>query len=438
MCLLLYGAAFGVLGDADESYPDPVQRIAFGSCNSLKNIKKGEASLLDAIARTRPDVFMWTGDSIYSSGKHDVGDLVEKFNSLKTYPPYARLRAQTRILGVTDDHDFGVNDVGKEMENKVERLGAYLDFLNVSTDSHRRRRSGYYHSVTLGTSPHQVKVIFLDTRWHRDSHRIPSAGGSGWPLSSLVASFSRLLCAALGVGVNYAATILGEQQWEWLEEELRGSTSDVHLLVSSIQVLTTNPLVESWGHFPLEKRRLLALLNDVAVPRFLLISGDVHHAEFAAGDDNRVYEATSSGLTHTCMSPWYGFVCPWMLSAFTEHRHNSVSLHKPSVYTGRNFGLVDIDWGGQINLNADGEKMAGISLQAGTLTVKVLDEHGEVVLKEVVEGTSRLFTRPPPLIDATIWWRFLSVLALVMFMIVAVVALVVRRACFIRNKIKEI
>jgi hypothetical protein len=126
-----------------------------------------------------------------------------------------------------------------------------------------------------------------------------------------------------------------------------------------------------------------------------------------------------------------------MLSAFTEHRHNSASLHKPSVYTGRNFGLVDLDWGGQINLNSDGGKLAGIASQAGILTVKVLDKHGEVVLKEVVEGTSRLLTRPPPLIDATIWWQPLSVLALVMFMIVAVVALVLRRVCFMRDKIKE-
>lgn len=139
-------------------------------------------------------------------------------------------------------------------------------------------------------------------------------------MDSILASFSRFLYDALGVGVKYAGTILGEQQWEWLEEQLRGSTNDVHLLVGNIQVLTTNPLVESWGHFPIEKGRFLALLDDVAVSRFLLISGDVGHAEFATGDDKRVYEATSSGLTHTRMSPWYGFVCPWMLSTFTEHR----------------------------------------------------------------------------------------------------------------------
>jgi phosphodiesterase/alkaline phosphatase D-like protein len=109
VCLLLYGAAFGVLGEtsdsrqrtagrSDENYPDPVHHITFGSCNSLKNNKNGEGSLLDAIPHTQPDVFRWTGDSIYSSGEHDVGDLIEKFNSLKTHTPYVRLRAQTRIL----------------------------------------------------------------------------------------------------------------------------------------------------------------------------------------------------------------------------------------------------------------------------------------------------------------------------------------------------
>ena len=54
----------------------------------------------------------------------------------------------------------------------------------------------------------------------------------------------------------------------------------VHLIVSSVQLLTSNPLVESWGHFPVSKARLLALLAEARPAAALVLSGDVHFAEF--------------------------------------------------------------------------------------------------------------------------------------------------------------
>ena len=45
------------------------------------------------------------------------------------------------------------------------------------------------------------------------------------------------------------------------------------------KVLTTNPLVESWGHFPAARRRLLALLEKYRPAGLLLLSGDVHYSE---------------------------------------------------------------------------------------------------------------------------------------------------------------
>ena len=54
----------------------------------------------------------------------------------------------------------------------------------------------------------------------------------------------------------------------------------MHLIVSSVQLLTSNPLVESWGHFPASKARLLALLAEARPASALVLSGDVHFAEF--------------------------------------------------------------------------------------------------------------------------------------------------------------
>ena len=113
--------------------------------------------------------------------------------------------------------------------------------------------------------------------------------------------------------------ILGEAQWSWLERELQENSNDnntVHIIVSSIQVLTTNPFVESWGHFPDELVRLLRLLNN-NLSGVILLSGDVHYAEISSTmhamtnhDDDHddlekrsLFEVTSSGLTHSCTGP---------------------------------------------------------------------------------------------------------------------------------------
>ncbi|CAN0446759.1 unnamed protein product, partial [Hapterophycus canaliculatus] len=85
------------------------------------------------------------------------------------------------------------------------------------------------------------------------------------------------------LGSDYAGSVMGEDQWEWLEGQLEDSDASVHVLVSTLQVLTSNPLVESWGHFPRSRKRLLDLLHRTDPAGLVVLSGDVHHAELASG-----------------------------------------------------------------------------------------------------------------------------------------------------------
>ena len=155
--------------------------------------------------------------------------------------------------------------------------------------------------------------------------------------------------------------MLGDEQWEWLESEVEQSDASVNIIVSSVQVLTTNPVVESWGHFPDEKKRLIKLIN--TLPGLVLLSGDVHHAEVLAfnpkrsltdkdngrslNQDGSIIEVTSSGLTHSCEEPFYGPLCAPILDAYKAHRHLGTNVQNaslPSYYTGRNFGSISFDW----------------------------------------------------------------------------------------------
>jgi hypothetical protein len=157
--------------------------------------------------------------------------------------------------------------------------------------------------------------------------------------------------------------VLGDEQWKWLENELlvesvasSSSTEEppeLFVILSSIQVWSTNPLMEGWGHFPKEQERLWNLLRthynrdsnesaNLSPAPVLFLSGDVHHAEISG--QAGFYEVTSSGLTHHCgQHKLYGPVCEPILQTFTGHRHtDSIGDTNNDYYIGLNYGVLEI------------------------------------------------------------------------------------------------
>ena len=143
------------------------------------------------------------------------------------------------------------------MPDRSARRDFFLDFLGVAADSPLRARAGVYSSHDFGPAGEQVRVILLDTRYDRSAPVLPLVGhlGSGTLFSApfaLLAAGLRVISAWSGLIYlnDQKRHVLSEDQWSWLEAQLAGSPAQVHLLVSSIQVLTANPSMESWGHFP--------------------------------------------------------------------------------------------------------------------------------------------------------------------------------------------
>jgi hypothetical protein len=234
------------------------------------------------------------------------------------------------------------------MPDKPARARAFWKFLQRPPPPHNNNnRQGVYSSALFAD---KVLVLLLDTRWHRHEYCIPSVANKVPFLGAGIACITRWLSAGLFPQMcNTNAQILGEEQWAWLEQQLIESTAQAHIVVSSIQVLTTNAAMESWGHFPNERDRLVRLLS--AKPGVLLLSGDVHYAEildpraaFTVNDSQEsqaaFLEVTSSGLTHDCSKPFYGRLCQPILDSFHLHRFNTTD----NYYIGKNFGTIDIDY----------------------------------------------------------------------------------------------
>ena len=350
-----------IMQGSDSEFEENITTLAFGSCYNRHLAEKLEEedesfNIWESVASIKPEAWLWLGDVIYlpkQKGDGSIESLKNEYSlmmsSSSRYKDFIG-KLPIGVFGTWDDHDYGGNDRGKEMVNRSKRRDAFLDFLgNVSSKSSRRTREGTYSSVSFGTGEKKVKVIFLDTRWHRDRHILPSLAASHIPLGSVISCVTRFLTSFYFPSLirNDKRQMLGEDQWKWLENQVINSDARLNIIVSSIQVFTTNPYVESWGHFYLERDRLTKLIRNL--PGLIILSGDVHHAEFTSvGAKQQLLEVTSSGMTHSCEGPFYGPLCEPILRTFPAHRLDASLSGRndegTGFFTGKNFGSIQIDW----------------------------------------------------------------------------------------------
>jgi hypothetical protein len=55
-------------------------------------------------------------------------------------------------------------------------------------------------------------------------------------------------------------TLLGEEQWAWLERQLR-QPAEVRFIASSTQIVADQKGMDEWGNYPHERSRLFDLIE---------------------------------------------------------------------------------------------------------------------------------------------------------------------------------
>lgn len=284
---------------------DSTFRLAFGSCCEQDR----EQRLWPVIFRERPNVFAFLGDNIYADTR-DMAEMAAKYRKLGTQAGFQKFRERVPIIATWDDHDYGENDAGFEYPHKHQSKDIFLDFFGEPANSPRRTREGVYTSYYFGAAPRRVQVILLDMRWFRG----PLVGEPD---------------LAYEPNPDPNAVLLGEEQWAWLERELR-RPADFRIIASSVQLVSAEHAWEKWANFPYEKARLMALIDKLALRDFVVISGDMHFGELSfertpGGRD--VYDLTSSGLN---------------VFESAELIYNS---RRMAIFdSGINFGMVTVDW----------------------------------------------------------------------------------------------
>ncbi len=243
-------------------------------------IKLGLGSCLDqdfpqpiwnSIEKENLNYFIFLGDNVYGDSPDGSLDrLKSAYQNQKSLLP--AFLDDINILSIWDDHDYGLNDGGRDYIFKKESQKMFLNFWEIPEDDIRSKQEGIYFSEDKTFFDKKFKFIFLDTRYFRSE--------------------------LLGLKGKYAknespnSTMLGINQWEWLEKEL-DEYFDFLIIFSSIQIIPQDHGFEKWSNFPNERIKFFSMI-DKYINKTLLVSGDRHRGGIYK--KNGFFEITASSL----------------------------------------------------------------------------------------------------------------------------------------------
>ncbi len=286
-------------------------RIGLGSCLH----QNYPQPIWTPILAAKPQLFLMMGDNVYGDIRSaDARELVEAYRRQLAHPEFHSARDALPMLGVWDDHDYGLNDASAAFPQRAAATALFRAYWQQPPAP--AMPDGVYSSRIFGAEDKRVQIIMLDTRSFRSAFA---------PKPDDLALFGKF-----GPDPAPAKTMLGDVQWAWLEAELR-KPANLRLVVSSIQVLSEGHAFERWGNLPRERDRLIGLIEKTKAKGVVLLSGDRHlgaiyNRPIAAGQ--LLIEITSSSLNRS-----YGPAKDVPTTELVSDLHHV-----------ENFGLIDIDW----------------------------------------------------------------------------------------------
>lgn len=269
-----------------------LQRIAQIGCHQQNE----PAPALFRYLEAKPDLTIWVGDNVYADTKDDIEFIKGCYQVLANKPEFQQLRKQTITMAGWDDHDYGLNNQGKNYLLKKESQAVFREFWQ-SENYIPAEQEGIYHSRIFGNGERATQVIVLDGRYHRDDEGPES-------------------------------DTLGEEQWRWLAGELE-KPATLRFIVSGYQVLMDpNTPWESWTKFPKARQRLFDLIKSTKAKGVIFLTGDQHSGEVLREPDALGYDAVEfmfAGINQEelhCKATYR--VTP---AAHAKHAHALIDIH---------------------------------------------------------------------------------------------------------------
>ena len=203
--------------------------------------------------------------------------LQTKYNYLKNvYDTYLPKNWLEKCIMTWDDHDYGFNDRFREINDVFKNItfNEYCKFWNIPENDPRRNiNRGVYHSKVINFDIFKIRVIMLDQTSQSNYNEVPQSEFDS----------------------------LGEEQWNFLENEINTFNNNLEDLV--IIGTPKQTYWEQWQGFnKTTLKRFLDLLKKINKNQVLILSGDAHANsinKIPNGENQFVYEIQSGGRTNT-------------------------------------------------------------------------------------------------------------------------------------------
>lgn len=289
---LLAALAFSFVSVAYAAEP-AVRRVAMAGCHRQDLPAPSMYRYVDA----SPDLMIWMGDNVYADTEDDIRFIEHCYSLLESHPAFGQLREQVPFAVTWDDHDYGLNNFGKDYKLKEESKQLFRRFWRL--EGHiPSDRDGVYHARYFGDGDHRLQVILLDGRFNRDDEGDES-------------------------------DTLGENQWEWLAAELR-KPARLRFIASGYQVfLDRDSKFETWSKFPSAQKRLFKTIRGARAEGVVFLAGDQHYGEASRLPNALGYDAIEL------------MFCG--LNQEEPHVFNSTRV-TPVAHAKNAYALIDIQW----------------------------------------------------------------------------------------------
>ena len=242
--------------------------VAVGSCAyvnepELDRPGKGYGSnygIFESIISKNPDIMLWGGDNIYlrEADWDSQTGINHRYTHSRTVKEMQPLLAKTQNFAIWDDHDFGPNDSDRGFYNKHLTQKAFKNFwANKSYGMDYSQNQGIYSTLTWG----DAQFFLLDNRFFKT----PNDRKTG------------------------KRDLLGEDQLEWLIDNLITSKASFKIIVVGGQVINTAEVYENYSNYADEKSKLFKEILDNKINGVLFISGDRHHTELSIQSRENAY-----------------------------------------------------------------------------------------------------------------------------------------------------
>ena len=299
-----------------------ITNFTFGSNYYGRYLK--EENIFQKIVSHNPNLWIWLGNAVYLDEPNfnyftntrqsmDWDFIKYLYEKVKNNEYYKELNEKVPIIGTWGDEEYGISNGDNENNFKEGYKQYYLDFLEADTLDQRRNYvdMGLYSTYSFGYGYQTVRFILLDLKYNQTSY----------------------------LKKNDTYDMLGERQWNWLENIFKNSKETYTFICMPNQILSNDRyIIKKW--YSESRKRLFVLIGKYKRNGVIFLSGGLGFAQILRtfcplpNVGYNLYECTSSGLSHSNK-----------FTSFINNFYHNDYLVEGTNFNDINFGEVKINWG---------------------------------------------------------------------------------------------